>query len=268
MKRFLVIFTAFTLLLGNVGICAYAKKNNNNEQKIEKVKQSKSNKKAQKKAAKKEAKLQKRMAKISQKEAKLQAKKEAKAEKLQAKENKKQSKLDKKQAAKAEKQALKQSKLDKKQAVKAEKQALKQVKLDEKLQKAQEREARRISRNKNMDPNFVPPTPYIKTSIKSHFLNPNLDVYEVRASHILVKKRKDAVQIRKDILNGDITFEEAAKRFSLCPSGQFGGDLGFFNRKKMDQLFADTAFDLRVGEISQPVGTKFGWHIIKTTDKR
>ena len=100
------------------------------------------------------------------------------------------------------------------------------------------------------------------------FLNPNLDVREVRASHVLVKTRKEAVQIRKDIVNGDITFEDAARQYSLCPSGQYGGDLGFFNRKQMDQQFSDAAFDLKIGEISNPVGTKFGWHIIKTTAKR
>ncbi len=100
------------------------------------------------------------------------------------------------------------------------------------------------------------------------YLNPNLDVREVRASHVLVKSRKDALQIRKDILNGTITFEEAAQMYSLCPSAQYGGDLGFFDRKKMAQQFADAAFDLKIGEISMPVGTKFGWHIIKTTDKR
>ena len=100
------------------------------------------------------------------------------------------------------------------------------------------------------------------------FLNPNLDIHEVRASHILVKKRKEAVKIKKEIDNGEITFEDAARMYSICPSSQNGGDLGYFNRKQMAQQFADTAFDLKVGEISPPVGTKFGWHIIKTTDKR
>ena len=100
------------------------------------------------------------------------------------------------------------------------------------------------------------------------YLNPNLDVQEIRASHILVKKRKDAVKIRKDILNGDITFEDAAREYSLCPTGVNGGDLGYFNRKRMDQNFSDRAFDLKVGEISDPVGTKFGWHLIKLYDKR
>jgi peptidyl-prolyl cis-trans isomerase C len=102
----------------------------------------------------------------------------------------------------------------------------------------------------------------------NQFLNPNIDITEVRASHVLVKTRKEAVQIKKDIESGKITFEQAAEQYSLCPSGQYGGDLGFFNRKQMVQQFADTAFDLKVGEISDPVGTKFGWHIIKTTAKR
>jgi peptidyl-prolyl cis-trans isomerase C len=102
----------------------------------------------------------------------------------------------------------------------------------------------------------------------NQFLNPNIDITEVRASHVLVKTRKEAVQLKKDIESGKITFEQAAEQYSLCPSGQYGGDLGFFNRKQMVQPFADTAFDLKVGEISDPVGTKFGWHIIKTTAKR
>lgn len=100
------------------------------------------------------------------------------------------------------------------------------------------------------------------------FLNPNLDIHEVRASHVLVKTRKEAVKIKKEIENGEITFEDAAMTYSLCPSGRNGGDLGYFNRKQMVQQFADTAFDLKIGEISDPVGTKFGWHIIKTTAKR
>lgn len=100
------------------------------------------------------------------------------------------------------------------------------------------------------------------------FLSPNVDIYEVRASHVLVKTRKEAVKIKKEIESGEITFEEAAEKYSLCPSGQKGGDLGYFNRKQMVQQFADTAFDLKVGEISDPVGTQFGWHIIKTTAKR
>lgn len=102
----------------------------------------------------------------------------------------------------------------------------------------------------------------------ANYFNPNLDVHEVRASHILVKTRPEAVRIKKEIESGQISFEDAAREYSLCPSGQNGGDLGYFNRKQMVQQFSDTAFDLKVGQISDPVGTKFGWHIIKTTGKR
>ncbi len=100
------------------------------------------------------------------------------------------------------------------------------------------------------------------------YINPNLDVTEVRASHILVKTRPEAVKIRKEIINGDISFEEAAEKYSLCPSSANGGDLGYFKRGQMVQPFSDVAFDLRVGQISDPVGTKFGWHLIKVVDKR
>lgn len=106
------------------------------------------------------------------------------------------------------------------------------------------------------------------TSFADSFLNPNLDIHEVRASHVLVKTRPEAVKLKKEIERGEITFEDAARMYSLCPSGQNGGDLGFFNRKQMVQPFADTAFDQKIGEISNPVGTRFGWHLIKTTDKR
>ncbi len=106
------------------------------------------------------------------------------------------------------------------------------------------------------------------SSFANSFLNPNLDVREVRSSHILVKTRPEAVKIKKQIENGEITFEEAAREYSLCPSGQNGGDLGFFTRQQMVQQFSETAFDLKPGQISDPVGTKFGWHIIKTVDRR
>lgn len=93
------------------------------------------------------------------------------------------------------------------------------------------------------------------------------DVKQVRASHILVKTRAEAIQIRKAIGDG-ASFEAYAKEYSLCPSGQRGGDLGYFSRGQMVQPFEDEAFELPVGEVSTPVGTEFGWHLIKVTDRR
>ena len=92
------------------------------------------------------------------------------------------------------------------------------------------------------------------------------DARQVRASHILVKTRGEAIQLKKDIDNGG-SFSQYAKMYSLCPSGQNGGDLGYFRRGQMVQPFEDEAFELSIGEVSEPVGTEFGWHLIKVTDK-
>ena len=83
----------------------------------------------------------------------------------------------------------------------------------------------------------------------------------------MVKTRPEAIQIKKDIDNGG-DFAYYAKTYSLCPSGQNGGDLGYFSRGQMVQPFEDAAFELPVGEVSEPVGTQFGWHLIKVTDKK
>lgn len=87
----------------------------------------------------------------------------------------------------------------------------------------------------------------------------------VKASHILVKTEDEAKQLYEEIKNGK-DFAQAAKEHSLCPSGQNGGDLGFFPRGMMVKPFEDVAFSLPVGELSQPVETQFGWHLIMVTD--
>lgn len=93
-------------------------------------------------------------------------------------------------------------------------------------------------------------------------------VSEVRASHILVSNYYQAEQIRKDIVEGNGSFEYYAKIYSKCPSGQNGGDLGYFKRGQMVPQFEVVAFNLPEGEISKPVWTQFGWHLIKVTDRR
>jgi peptidyl-prolyl cis-trans isomerase C len=89
---------------------------------------------------------------------------------------------------------------------------------------------------------------------------------EVRASHILVKTEDEAKKLYDDIQNG-VSFAEIARKVSLCPSGQNGGDLGFFGKGMMVKPFEDAAFALEVGEVSHPVQTQFGWHLIQLTDK-
>ena len=92
-------------------------------------------------------------------------------------------------------------------------------------------------------------------------------VTEVKASHILVETEEEAINLREEILSGK-DFEDVAAEYSLCPSGAGGGDLGFFGRGQMVGEFEQAAFDLNVGELSNPVRTNFGWHLILVTDKQ
>jgi len=97
---------------------------------------------------------------------------------------------------------------------------------------------------------------------------------KVRARHILVKLKKDASEaemepvlkkvalIHERILKGD-DFALLAKTYSEDPAAVKGGDLGFFARGEMVKSFEDAVFALKVGEISDPVRTDFGFHIIK-----
>ena len=88
---------------------------------------------------------------------------------------------------------------------------------------------------------------------------------QVRASHILVNSEPQAKRLKYEIEQGKMTFEEAAQKYSTCPSGQNGGDLGYFGRKQMVKEFEDVAFKLPIGSISEPVKTQFGYHLIKVT---
>ena len=88
---------------------------------------------------------------------------------------------------------------------------------------------------------------------------------QVRASHILVETIEEAEEIRQEILNGK-KFEDVAAMVSMCPSGANGGDLGYFGRGMMVKPFEDACFSMKVGDISEPIETQFGWHLIELTD--
>ncbi len=88
----------------------------------------------------------------------------------------------------------------------------------------------------------------------------------IRASHILVDNEEKANEIISEINKG-MSFEDAAKNFSSCPSKEAGGDLGEFGKGQMVKEFEDAAFDMEVGALSSPVKTQFGYHIIKLTEK-
>lgn len=87
----------------------------------------------------------------------------------------------------------------------------------------------------------------------------------VRASHLLVKTEEEAAKLREEILAGK-DFAEVAAQVSMCPSGRDGGDLGFFGKGQMVREFEDACFSMQVGEISNPIKTQFGYHLIKLTD--
>lgn len=92
-------------------------------------------------------------------------------------------------------------------------------------------------------------------------------VTEVKASHILVDTEQEAIKLKEEILSGK-DFEDVAAEHSNCPSGARGGDLGFFGRGQMVKEFEVAAFDLKVGELSDPIRTNFGWHLILVTDQQ
>ncbi|KKO18056.1 MAG: hypothetical protein DCC43_11815 [Candidatus Brocadia sp.] len=120
------------------------------------------------------------------------------------------------------------------------------------------------------------------TALKKYF-EENKGVFNgeaVKVSHILIdtrdmKSEKEHAQaleriknIKKEIDLGG-AFEEIARKYSDCPTAQDGGNLGFIQRKEnFAKAFLDTAFSLRVGQVSGPVQTEYGYHLIKVTEKK
>lgn len=89
----------------------------------------------------------------------------------------------------------------------------------------------------------------------------------VDASHILVDSEDKAKEILAEINEGKISFEDAAKQNSSCPSSQNGGSLGEFARGQMVPEFDKAVFEMAEGEITGPVQTQFGYHLIKLNKK-
>lgn len=98
---------------------------------------------------------------------------------------------------------------------------------------------------------------------KEHFKNPASRV----ASHILVESKEKADDIFKEIEEG-LSFEEAASKYSTCPSKENGGSLGEFTRGQLVPEFENHAFSMEIGEMSKPVKSQFGYHIIRLEGKK
>lgn len=106
-------------------------------------------------------------------------------------------------------------------------------------------------------------------------------VNEVKASHILIELKQNAspkdtleaynklLDVRSQVLKGKISFEDAAVKYSTDPSAQQNkGNLGFFSAFRMVYPFEHAAFNNKVGEVSLPFRTQFGYHIVKTDEVR
>lgn len=115
------------------------------------------------------------------------------------------------------------------------------------------------------------------------FFEENQNIFNgesIRISHILIdtggkegqegfsQALKQINNIKREIDRG-AAFDEMAKKYSNCPSAQNGGDLGYIQRKgSLAKPFLDRAFSLSVGQVSEPVQTEYGYHIIKVTGKK
>ncbi len=91
---------------------------------------------------------------------------------------------------------------------------------------------------------------------------------QVRARHIVVKTQEQAQELKVLVEQGG-SFAALAKEFTIDLSTQdLGGDLGYFSKNAMEDVIAAQAFALETGNISEPFKTKYGWHILTTTDRR
>jgi peptidyl-prolyl cis-trans isomerase C len=160
------------------------------------------------------------------------------------------------------------------------KNAIKKMKLSETVMKSQIR--RGIAIQRFLDKKTLGKAEVTEEEIKAYYdKNSNLfkKPEQVRASHILIKvepgaseknkakARQKIEKIRQRLVKGE-DFGALAKEFSQCPSSAKGGDLNFFGKRQMAKPFEDAAFALKVGELSGVVETRFGYHLIKVTDKK
>ncbi|MDV4152592.1 peptidylprolyl isomerase [Clostridium sp. AL.422] len=100
-------------------------------------------------------------------------------------------------------------------------------------------------------------------SNKSSFTQPPT----VTAKHILVEDKDLCEQIKRELDENELSFEEAAAKYSTCPSKEEGGNLGSFGRGMMVPEFEEAAFNLDLNVVSEPVQTQFGYHLIKVEEK-
>lgn len=90
---------------------------------------------------------------------------------------------------------------------------------------------------------------------------PNKKIVQIEVSHILVDHKYEAEDLERLLLAGN-KFADLAKKYSRCSSAKNGGHLGILPTSRLDEDFAIAALKLKSGEISKPVRTRFGYHVI------
>jgi peptidyl-prolyl cis-trans isomerase C len=88
------------------------------------------------------------------------------------------------------------------------------------------------------------------------------------AKHILVDSTDECQRIRGEIEAGALSFEEAAEKYSTCPSGKKGGDLGEFGKGQMVPEFDAVVFSANIGELVGPIQTQFGSHLVRVERRK
>jgi peptidyl-prolyl cis-trans isomerase C len=89
---------------------------------------------------------------------------------------------------------------------------------------------------------------------------------KAKAKHILMTDEADILEVKNEIDTG-MDFEEAARKYSTCPSKERGGDLGTFERGRMVPEFEDAAFTQEIGLVGDPVKTQFGYHLLLVEER-
>ncbi len=96
------------------------------------------------------------------------------------------------------------------------------------------------------------------------YYHSDIDKKELKISHILVNTEQEAIDIKKQIEEGK-AFEEMAEKYSLCPSKEQKGDIGYNARGSLLKEVENEVFKLKLNTISNPIKSSQGWHIIKIT---
>jgi peptidyl-prolyl cis-trans isomerase C len=150
--------------------------------------------------------------------------------------------------------------------------------LEEQLRALEKQYRRKVAVQQFIEKKFAVSEEEMKAYYES---DPNIsrEPAQIRASHILVKMNPAADELKqeearrkieeiRDKLRAGEDFSSLAKEWSECPSSAKGGDLGYFRRGRMVKPFDEAAFAMGPGDISEIVQTRFGYHLIKVTDKK